>query len=153
MLAMIVIPAAITLHAVHSPATLVPTSQNPTPYGYTWSLLLFIVPIVVIAGWFLPSEELKIPQRAFGWTLVILVPLGCLLDFVFAQWFFDYPNVGAVLGINAPALGRPVPIEEYVFISPVSLRFFFSTYGSANSGWPHTTCLIIREKPEKCAGF
>jgi hypothetical protein len=115
MLAMIVIPAAITLHAVHSPATLVPTSQNPTPYGYTWSLLLFIVPIVVIAGWFLPSEELKIPQRAFGWTLVILVPLGCLLDFVFAQWFFCYPNVGAVLGINAPALGRPVPIEEYVF--------------------------------------
>jgi len=31
MLAMIVIPAAITLQTVHSPATLVPTSQNPTP--------------------------------------------------------------------------------------------------------------------------
>jgi len=115
MLAMIVIPAAITLHTVHSPATLVPTSQNPTPHGYTWSLLLFISPIVVIAGWFLPSEGLRIPQRAFGWTLAILVPLGCLLDFVFAQWFFDYPNVGATLGIAAPALGRPVPIEEYVF--------------------------------------
>jgi hypothetical protein len=115
MLAMIVVPAAITLHAVHSPATLVPTSPNPTPYGYTWSLLLFIVPIVVIAGWFLPGEGLKIPQRAFRWTLVILVPLGCLLDFVFAQWFFDYPNSCATLGISAPALGRPVPAEEYVF--------------------------------------
>jgi hypothetical protein len=115
MLAMIVIPAAITLQTVHSPATLVPTSQNPTPYGYSWSLLLFIVPIVVIAGWFLPSEGLKIPQRAFWWTLVILVPLGCLLDFVFAQWFFDYPNLSATLGIGAPALGRPVPLEEYVF--------------------------------------
>jgi hypothetical protein len=43
------------------------------------------------------------------------VPLGFLLDFVFAQWFFEYPNHGATLGISAPALGRPVPIEEYIF--------------------------------------
>jgi hypothetical protein len=115
MLAMIVIPAAITLETVHSPATLVPTSQDPTPHGYTLSLLLFIVPIMVIAGWLLPSEELKIPKRAFGWTVAILIPLGCLLDVVFAQWFFCYPNVGATLSIRAPALGRPVPIEEYIF--------------------------------------
>ena len=58
---------------------------------------------------------MHIPQRAFWWTLVLLVPLGCLLDFVFAQWFFQYPNVGVTLGILAPALGRPVPIEEYIF--------------------------------------
>jgi hypothetical protein len=115
MLAMIVVPAAVTLHSVHSPARLVPTSQDPTPYGYTWSLLLFIVPVIVIAAWLLPSEELKIPKRAFGWTIAILIPLGCLLDVVFAQWFFDYPNVGATLGIRAPAFGRPVPVEEYVF--------------------------------------
>ncbi len=115
MLAMIVIPAAITLHTVHSPATLAPTSQNPTPHGYSWSLLLFIIPSIVIAGWFVPSEGLRIPQRAFLWTLGILVPLGFMLDFVFAQWFFNYPNAGATLGIAAPALGRPVPLEEYVF--------------------------------------
>ncbi len=115
MLAMIVIPAAITLHTVRSPARLAPTSQNPTPYGYTWSLLLFIVPIIVIAVWLLPSEELKIPKRGFWWTIAILVPLGCLLDVVFAQWFFCYPNAGATLGIRAPAFGRPVPIEEYIF--------------------------------------
>jgi len=115
MLAMITIPAAITLHTVRSPVTLVPTSQNPTPFGYTWSLLLFIVPSGFIAGWFLPSEGLHIPQRAFRWTLIILVPLGCMLDFIFAQWFFCYPNSHATLGIPAPALGRPVPIEEYVF--------------------------------------
>jgi hypothetical protein len=58
---------------------------------------------------------LHIPRRAFYWTLAVLVPLGCLLDFVFAQWFFDYPNRGATLGISAPALGRAVPVEEYVF--------------------------------------
>jgi hypothetical protein len=115
MLAMIVIPAAITLRTVQVPAVLTQVNQNPTPHGYTFSLLLFIVPIAVIAGWFLPSEELHIPQRAFWWTLAILIPLGFLLDFVFAQWFFDYPNVGATLGIHAPAFGRPVPVEEYVF--------------------------------------
>jgi hypothetical protein len=115
MLAMIVIPAAITLQTVHSPVPPIPVSQNSTPHGYTFSLLLFIIPIVFIAGWFLPSEQLKVPQRAFWWTLAVLVPLGFVLDFVFAQWFFDYCNVGATLGVRAPALGRPVPVEEYVF--------------------------------------
>jgi hypothetical protein len=115
MLAMIVVPAAITLETVHSPVPLMPVTQSSTPHGYTFSLLLFIFPIATIAGWFLPSEELKIPQRAFWWTIGILVPLGFLLDFVFAQWFFDYPNVGATLGVRAPAFGRPVPVEEYVF--------------------------------------
>ena len=115
MLTMIVIPAAITLHSVRIAAPPIPLNQGSTPHGYTISLLLFIVPITFIAIWFLPSEGLRIPQRAFWWTMGILVPLGCLLDFVFAQWFFDYPNVGATLGIPAPALGRPVPFEEYVF--------------------------------------
>jgi hypothetical protein len=115
MLAMIVIPTAITLQTIHAPAPLMPVNQNSTPHGYTLSLLLFIFPIVLIAGWFLPSEQLRIPRRAFWWTLAILVPLGFLLDFFFAQWFFDYPNTGATLGIGAPALGRPVPVEEYVF--------------------------------------
>ena len=115
MLAMIVIPAAITLHTVHTPVPLIPVDQASTPHGHTFSLLLFIVPIVFIAVWFLPSEGLHIPQRAFWWTLAILVPLGFALDFFLAQWFFCYPNLGATLGISAPALGRPVPVEEYVF--------------------------------------
>ena len=115
MLAMIVIPAAITLDTVRHPAPLQPVGQGSTPYGYTFSLLLFIVPSAVIGLWFIPKEELHIPRRAFCWTLAILVPLGFLLDFVFAQWFFEYPNHAATLGISAPALGRPVPAEEYVF--------------------------------------
>jgi hypothetical protein len=44
---------------------------------------LFIFPIVFVSAWFLPSEGLHIPLRAFWWTLAILVPLGFLLDFVF----------------------------------------------------------------------
>lgn len=114
MLAMVVIPAAFTLHSVRSPGTL-NVGLDPSPHGYTWSLLLFIVPMLVIALWFLPSEGLEIPQRAFWRTIGILAPIGCLLDVIFAQWFFCFPNPKATLGIPAPALGRPVPIEEYVF--------------------------------------
>ena len=114
MLAMIVLPAAVTLHSVSSPGTL-DVGADPSPHGYTWSLLLFIVPTLVIALWFLPSEGLEIPQRAFRWTIGILVPVGWLLDVIFAQWFFCFPNPKATLGIPAPALGRPVPIEEYAF--------------------------------------
>lgn len=114
MLAMVVVPAALTLHSVNAPGTL-NVGPNPSPHGYTWSLLLFVVPILVIALWFLPGAGLEIPQRAFRWTLGILVPIGCLLDVIFARWFFYFPNPKATLGISAPAFGRPVPIEEYAF--------------------------------------
>ena len=114
MLAMVVIPAAFTLYSVSDPGKLC-VGPNPSPYGYTWSLLFFIVPIVTIACWFLPSERLDIPHRAFWWTVGILGPLGCLLDIFFAHRFFLFPNAKATLGISAPALVRPVPIEEYVF--------------------------------------
>ena len=115
MVAMVAVPAAITLHFVRSPGTLQVLSSNPTPHGYTWSLLLFVVPIVVIAFWFLPAEGVEVPRRAFWWTIGILVPVGFGLDFFFARWFFIFPNSGATLGIAAPALGHPVPVEEYIF--------------------------------------
>jgi hypothetical protein len=115
MLAMVIIPAAIALHSVRFPSQLVATNPNPSPYGYTSSLLLFVVPIVVIGFWFLPSEGLNIPHRAFWRTIAILVPFGWLLDVVCAQWFFYFPNREATLGLLAPALGKGVPIEEYLF--------------------------------------
>ena len=115
MLAMVSVPAAITLNTVRDPAILQVTSQDPTPYGYTWSLLLWIVPILVIALWFLPQEELQLPKKAFWRTIGILVPLGFGLDYFFASRFFVFPNRGATLRIDAPALGRAVPIEEYIF--------------------------------------
>ena len=115
MVAMIAVPAALTLHSVRSPGTLQVLSSNPTPDGYTSSLLLFIVPIVVIAFWFLPAEGVEIPQRAFWWTIGVLVPVGFGLDFFFARWFFVFPNSGATLSVEAPALGHPVPVEEYIF--------------------------------------
>jgi hypothetical protein len=115
MLAMVVIPAAIALMTVRAPAILQISDSNPTPFGYTWSLLLFVVPILVIGFGFLPREEVKFPRKAFWWTIGILVPLGFATDFFFASRFFIFTNAGATLQIAAPALHRPVPIEEYIF--------------------------------------
>jgi hypothetical protein len=115
MLGMVAVPATITLQAVRSPARIQMTNSDPTPFGYTWSLLLFLVPIVVIAFGFLPREEVKIPRKAFWWTIGILVPSGFATDFFFASRFFVFPNAGATLQIGAPALHKPVPVEEYLF--------------------------------------
>ncbi len=114
MAAMVALPAAITLNTIRRPATLVVPAER-TPHGYTWSLLLFIVPIVVIAFWFLPREGVRIPQKAFWLTIAILVPLGCGLDFCFARRFFLFPIATRRLALGGPAIGGPVPIEEYVF--------------------------------------
>ena len=129
---MLIASAAITLHSVVRPAKLL-LEANPSPHGYTWSLLLFLVPIVTIACWFLPSEGLRIPRRAFWRTIAVLVPIGCGLDVVFAHWFFIFPDPQATLGISAPALGRPVPVEEYLFyltgfISILLLYVWLSEY-------------------------
>jgi hypothetical protein len=117
MLAMVAIPAGIALHSVRVPAVLEVNNPNPTPYGYTLSLSFFFIPILIIGGWFLPREGLRIPQRAFWRTILILVPFGCALDFFLARYFFFFHNPGATLRILAPALGHWVPLEEYIFYS------------------------------------
>ena len=115
MLGMVAVPAALTLLTVRSPAVAGSPAAGSSPYGYTVSLLLFIVPIVVIGFWFVPREGVKISRRAFFRTIAILFPLGAGLDFFFANSFFTFPNPGATLRITAPALHGGVPIEEYVF--------------------------------------
>src|SRR5207253_5042032 len=45
MLAMVAVPAGIALHTVRIPAPTQTPPADATPYGYTVSLLLFIIPI------------------------------------------------------------------------------------------------------------
>ena len=114
-LGMIALPAALTLHRVYISPVVDPSAANSSPYGYTVSLLLFIVPILVIGLWLVPREDLHISKKSFAWTIAILFPMGAALDFFFARRFFTYTNAGATLRISAPALGGGVPVEEYVF--------------------------------------
>jgi hypothetical protein len=115
MLAMLSLPAALTLHTARvSPRVPGPMTAS-SPYGYTVSLLLFIVPILVILFWLVPSEHLKISKQSFVRTIAILFPLGASLDFFFARSFLTFPNPDATLRFQAPAIGGSVPIEEYLF--------------------------------------
>jgi hypothetical protein len=131
-LGMIVVPAALTLGRVRVPAVVDVSAPNPSPYGYTVSLLLFIVPILAVGGWLVPRDGVRISKQSFLRTIALLFPLGIVLDFFFAHLFLRFPNADATLRIAAPALGDTgsghifvgapghviigsVPIEEYVF--------------------------------------
>jgi len=115
MLGMIALPAALTLRTVRVSSVIDVAAPNPSPHGYTVSLLLFIVPIVCIAFWLVPSERVKVSKSSFLRTIAILFPLGVVLDFFFAHLFLKFPNPDATLRITAPAIGGGVPIEEYIF--------------------------------------
>ena len=141
-LAMIAVPAAITLHTAKVTGTPPPLVPNPSPYGYTVSLLLFVIPILVIGCWFVPHDKVKISVKSFAWTIGILFPMGALLDFFFASSFLSFPNPRATLGWMAPALGHPVPIEEYVFyftgfIAVLLIYIWFDEYWLAAYSIPN----------------
>src|SRR5205823_5262787 len=113
--ASLIVPAAIALRTIVHPAILQATSDNPTPLGYTWSLALFIIPIGALAWWFGCRPDLQFPRKAFWRTIAVLAPLGFLLDLLFGNAFFIFPNKTATLGCDIPAIGGAIPIEEFVF--------------------------------------
>ena len=114
-LGVVAVPAALTLRTVHVGPAIDGSVMNPSPYGYSVSLLLFLVPTAVIGLWLIPLEGVPVSKKSFGLTIAILFPIGALLDFCFATKFFTFPNPDATLRIAAPAIGGSVPVEEYVF--------------------------------------
>ena len=115
MIAMLAIPATLTLRTVLVPGILEIPTDDPTPHGYTWSLLLFIFPLAVLAWWFLRHPRFTFQRKAYWMTVGILAPSGFLLDILFGHVFFNFPNAGATLGLTVPGIGGPIPIEEFVF--------------------------------------
>ncbi len=115
MIVMLSLPAAFTLHTARVSPQIPGAIGASSPYGYTVSLLLFIIPILVILFWLVPSEHLKISKKSCVRTIAILFPMGAALDFFFARAFLTFPNPEATLRLQAPALGGGVPVEEYLF--------------------------------------
>lgn len=113
--AILALPATLTLMTVEDPGSLVISSSDPTPLGYTVSLGLFIVPLIALGWWFARRDGLGGQRQAFIKAIALLVPLGFLLDILFGNTFFVFPNHGAVLGLEFPAVGGEIPIEELVF--------------------------------------
>jgi hypothetical protein len=112
---LLVVPAALTLRTVAHPGRFEIISRNPTPLGYTVSLLLFIVPIFVLSAWFFRRADLPLQHKSFRHTLLVLAPLGFVLDLLFGNTFFTFPNSKATIGIAVPAVAGSIPIEEFIF--------------------------------------
>lgn len=92
--------------------------------NYTWSLLVFCLPTAAISYWFLrtPERDLHLIRSAFWVTLILLFSTGLLLNLLFADNFFEYPNTEAVIGWTVPSLDffsvdreHPIPVEEFGF--------------------------------------
>jgi hypothetical protein len=111
----LVLPTALTLHTVVHPATLEVEPGNPTPFGYTWSLLLFLIPLLVLGGWLLRRRHVRLVWKSFWYTIAVLAPSGIVLDLLFGNAFFTFPNQQATLGLGIPAVGGPIPVEEFIF--------------------------------------
>lgn len=104
-----------------SPIIYTPQTPNPSPLGYTVSLVMFIVPAAGIKWWFMRNPEYKVEKKAYWITIGILAPLGFFLDALFGNSFFTFENKAATIGIDL--LGYKfgqgwvwsIPLEEFIF--------------------------------------
>ena len=119
--------------------------KGVSPWGYTVSLGLFLVPLLLLKGWELARAH-KVDVAAAGATTFAVLFMGCVLDFVFADAFFRYPNADAVsgfylYGLNAKVLElefhelwAPFPVEEILFYG-FGGGFMSMTYLWADQYW------------------
>ncbi|MBL9175986.1 MAG: hypothetical protein JNL10_20750 [Verrucomicrobiales bacterium] len=102
---------------------------DPSPLGYTWSLLLFALPCAVFGIWVSRQRQTPEQRRACALTLAVLIPIGFLMDLLFGRTFLTFPNPKSTLGILVPAFDpgsgwsglwgsgwKPfLPVEEFAF--------------------------------------
>ena len=120
-LVLLILPFALTLSTIKEPRTVLDPVSNPSPYGYTWSLSLFIVPAAVMAVWLSRRQASRISCQAFWITTAFVAVSGILLDLLFGATFFNFPYSGATCGLDfqgfswAKGWHNPMPIEEFGF--------------------------------------
>lgn len=121
MIGILVLSGWLATRSIHIEQRPLNPATNPSPYGYTWSLALFAVPMAVLGTWVLRFHPVPSARKAFLLTIAILVPLGFGLDIFFGLTFFKFPNPEATLGINLPGYrygqgwAMAIPFEEFVF--------------------------------------
>lgn len=131
MLCVVVVPTAFAVSSVVNRDQPFPPELYASPYGYTISLLLFIVPAAAIGTWFLRHPAYHIERKAFWTTVGLLAPCGFALDTLLGNSLFTFPNTGATLGIHGPGFDLTngwrwnIPIEEYGFYTFGFLAILF----------------------------
>ena len=124
MVVVLVIPFALTLMTIQTTRPLVvDLVANPTPRGYTWSLSLFIIPVLVLASWVSFRKHDRLQKKAFWITAVLLASGGVFLDVFFGLSFFTFVNREATLGLTfwgwsfSHGWQKVLPVEELGFYS------------------------------------
>lgn len=118
-----VIPFSLTLNRVNESMIEPPLTNTLSPLGYTYSLLIFAVPLLFFAIWLMRNPQYKIESKAFKYTVLGVFIFGSFLDFVFGYSFFYFPNTASVIGIRLPSFSfetwswvpNYLPIEEFGF--------------------------------------
>jgi hypothetical protein len=142
MIVIIAVPAFLVLCGVRAIPGKFYENGNPTPYGYTISLLLFLSPVTTMGYQLLKTAHQGVHRRAFIWAVCSITLIGFTLDIIFGASFFTFKNTGATLGILLPAwsfekmswIPNYLPIEEFAFYILGSL-FMLTMYLWIERSW------------------
>jgi hypothetical protein len=108
-----------------------------SPLGYTYSLALFVFPLIALVLWFRKHRN-DHPRhgRAFAITMAVFGVLWCAVDIFLATLFFRFPNAAAHIepmfwgyewGVG---FTQSIPYEEFAFyfgaISVILLLYLWS---------------------------
>lgn len=125
-------------------AAFVPAVVAPSG-GYTWSLLVFAVPSLLMARALSRRGLLGKVERPLWRAWALLVPMGVALNFAFADDFFVYPDRQAIAGFTVPALdlgsidhAHPIPLEEFAFYALGFLAMLLGYAWCDSVLWPMT---------------
>jgi hypothetical protein len=101
--------------------------------GYTVTLGFWVIPTLII-GIFLWKKKLLHPvqKKALAINISVVTMLGLVMELLWAQYFFLFPNPDMVLGLYI----NNIPIEELLFY-PTGFWFVCFMYVFCDEYWLH----------------
>ncbi|MGI9628110.1 MAG: hypothetical protein ACR2QM_14835 [Longimicrobiales bacterium] len=121
-----------------------PTVHPWSPYGYTFSLALFALPMLVLIDWLLKHPELTNARRAVKIVMAIVLPTWVLLDVFLGLTFFEFPVPAATLAQTA--CGGPFHFPGLELISGEAHSVFGSEFGGrSHEGFGWRWCIPVEE--------
>src|SRR5262245_12356261 len=148
-LLVLVIPAVLTLYTVRVPMQPSDVKLNPTPLGYTVSLLIYLLPVLALYRWLRGAFDesggrIDYRRSAYRWTLGTLIPLGYLLDIGFGHAFLKFTNLNATFfrdtflvpafDFTTGGFQKHIPLEEFVFYT-LGFMAILSVYVWCDEYW------------------
>lgn len=139
-IAITVIAAVVAMSSIdQAPPPLYPDGASRG--GYTWSLILFVLPVTAYLIWFAVTKRKDRRHRTpFLITIGIIAVAWTVLDILLARSFFTFPDDNATVLFSIPGYdpetgwGLVVPFEEVLFYI-LGAVFLVLTYIWASEAW------------------